>query len=130
MSDCACLTSNYDGYNESTLYTKKKILSTRKPHRCCECRKIIPSKSPCVVESGYSDEFWRYYTCELCDELRGHFFCSGAYLFGELWEGLQEQLWEGGAFKFECLSGLGIPAREFVLARWRQWKGLDEGRRG
>ena len=53
----------YDAYGA-------KYVTTRKDHRCCACRKVIPSGSDAKVCSGLSEDGWiRYYVCSRCERM-------------------------------------------------------------
>lgn len=123
MSECACLYADVDGICD---LVNIQIVKARKPFQCCECRRKLPKGTSHEVERGlYEGSWFRDRTCLICVEVRKHFYCDG-YTVSTLWEDMAEQIWSGGAFRFECLSGLSVEAREFVLARWRIWKGLAQ----
>jgi hypothetical protein len=120
---CACLCSGFDpGDNEFYAASERKA---RKSHKCCECGHVIKPGEAYERAAGKSDGgMWAYNTCNLCVEIRTHFYCNGGWLFTQLWDEMREQLFEEGTFRFECMEGLSVPAREKVLAKWRDWKGL------
>ena len=118
---CVCLTSDCDLHNDFYSGDTRKA---RKPHKCCECGCQIKVGQIYHHAVGKSDgDIWAYDTCSLCDEIRTHFYCDD-WLFTNLWDDMVEQLFDGGGFRFECMEGLGVPARELILAQWRSWKGL------
>ena len=119
-SPCACLSADFDGGNE---FYDEKTRKARKPHRCCECGKTIQSGERYHYAAGkFEGDLFTQKTCLLCDEIRRHFYCDG-WTFCSLWDDIVEQLFSY-SFRFECLQGLSVEAREMVLARWRSWKGL------
>lgn len=123
MSDCACLYADIDTpYDLHSI----EVVTARKPFQCCECRREMPKGTPHELVKGLYDGSWfRDRTCLICVEVRKHFYCDG-FAVSTLWEDMAEQIWSSGAFRFECLSGLSVEAREFVLTKWRRWKGLAQ----
>lgn len=123
MSNCACLYADVDGF--CVLYSVKVVIA-RKPFQCCECRRKLPKGAKYELAKGMYEGIWfRDRTCLACVEVRKHFYCDD-FTVGTLWEDMAEQIWSSGAFRFECLSGLSVEAREFVLTKWRRWKGLAQ----
>ena len=126
MSDCGCLYSSFDDIDPAG-FSVQKTLAARRPHRCCECHREIKPREHYVRGAGTNDgSFWSNATCLLCDEIRNRMLCNG-FMYGELWEQITEQLFRENLFRFECLDGMSVEAREKVLSAWRKWKGLEVG---
>lgn len=123
MSDpCCCLTSDFDADHQDFYHEEMRV--ARKEHRCRECGKTIKPRERYNRATGKTgNHIWSNATCVICDEVRKHFYCYGGWLFGALWDDVREQLFENG-FRFECMKGLSIEAREALLNDWRRWKGL------
>ena len=119
---CACITGDDDFTNEFYSESDQKA---RREHKCGECGITIKRGEVYSRAAGKTDgEMWHAKTCALCDEIRKHFYCDGGWLFTQLWEDIREQLFDED-FRFECMSGLSVGAREKMLHEWREWKGLE-----
>lgn len=54
-------------YDLPSVYSQTLIKSSRKPHKCCECHRQIPSKSSYQLVKGCWDGKWlEYKTCNKC----------------------------------------------------------------
>lgn len=125
MSDCGvCIGGDsIDGYVE--MYAVRAVRS-RREHKCVECRRAIPKGS----EYQRASYFWEgafetQHTCLDCAEIKAAFDCSQydeALQYGELW-GAMEQAFP--TLTTGCLAKLStVSAKEYLLERWRTWKGL------
>jgi hypothetical protein len=95
----------------------------RKTHGCDECGNAIqPGENYERTAANWDGVMTTYKTCLLCVEIRNKFSCSGGWMFSQVWEDLEEGLFEH--LTFGCLDGLSPAAREKVLEWWRKWKGL------
>lgn len=123
MSDCGvCLTRG----DERAEVWNKSLRKVRKDHKCCECRAVIARGMTCVYVSMLWDGDWyRYYTCSTCAEIREAFSCDGETC-GMLWEDFAD----GGLFAAlttTCFDRLKTPAAKAALQlRWMEWKGLRD----
>ena len=123
-SPCACLSSCFDA-DDNEFYSAS-ARKARKAHECCECESWIQPGETYERAVGKSDgAVWAHNTCNLCVEIRTHFYCNGGWLFTQLWDEMRDQLFEENAFRFECMEGLSVAAREKVLGQWRKWKGIE-----
>jgi predicted RNA-binding Zn-ribbon protein involved in translation (DUF1610 family) len=126
MADpCCCLTGDFD--SDGNDFYSEEMRTARKEYRCSECHKRILPGDKYAHSTGKTcgvKKIWTNRTCATCDEIRDHFYCGGGWLFGQLWEDIREQIF-GEVFRFECMEGLSVKARETVLDDWRKWKGLN-----
>ena len=91
MTACCCI----DVDETADLTHRREIKRARKPHKCCECQRTIPTGAPYRYESVLYDGRWsRYHTCRLCASVRDDRFSCGWH-WGGLWEELRY-----------CLEGL------------------------
>ena len=113
MSSCSCVYVDVDVGSDDFFSAIKR--TARKQHQCSECGDTIHSKDKYEYISGKWDgSFSKHKTCLPCLEVREEFFCNGSYL-GELWQSLQEHLWENlSAEIFTCIAALSPPARNKV----------------
>jgi hypothetical protein len=117
-----CISHDYDGAND--FYTER-VVTARKPHRCVECGEVIAIGARYErVSLKNIAGFYTEATCLLCVEIRRAFVC-GAYVFGMLWDSIEEELfprWRSEG-PFECLAKLSTPeARAFCQSRFAEWE--------
>lgn len=116
-----CLDMDYDGANE---FYAEKVVTARKPHKCCECGDVIPVGAQYERVAGKSEgSFWTSRSCLLCREIRRS-FCCGGWVFGELWDSVREGLFpvwkESGPW--DCLAKLDTDeARTKINTEYREW---------
>ena len=99
--------------------------TARKPQQCYECGETIqPGQSyERTAAKWYGESVEVFKTCSLCVEIRTKFSCGQGWMFGSIWEELEEGLFD--RLTHGCLTGMSVAAREKVLSRWRKWKGLE-----
>ncbi len=120
--DCACLYGGYDGCDENDLHAQQ-VVKARKSYVCRECRQTIPKGARYVRYAGTNDDHRIFVvkTCLLCEEIRKALYCDG-YYFGQLWEDIEEQLFENNLMNSACLAKLDTPeAKQFLQQRWWAW---------
>ena len=122
--DCGCDLDGGDG--DDSEFSSTSTVCGRKPHRCKECGRLMPRGERHEKVVGKWEGAWsQFRTCLVCVEIRGAFF-SGGWQFGCLWEHIEEQLID--RFNEQCLACVDSAAAKALLqARWRAWKGLDDG---
>ena len=119
MSDCGvCIGSEPDGYCEFIVQEDRKA---RKPHKCCECDKVIQIGEKYEHARGkFEGEMWTADTCLICREIAETFYCNGRMFGGELWEDMEycfDQMTTG------CLARLTtVAAKAELQRRWQEWK--------
>lgn len=75
---------------------RRDIKRARKPHKCIECKRVIPRGAPYRYETALIAARWyQYHTCMICASIRDDRFACG-WTWGELWADLCECL--GGGF--------------------------------
>lgn len=123
MSECGvCIDGgNYDYEIQFSTCTTPKA---RKPHRCCECeRTILPGERYQRWTGFWDGSFDTNKSCLPCAEIRTAFTCEGGETVGTLWEDMDNVLPELTTAN-ECFRKLSPASKEFLLAKWREWKGL------
>ena len=94
----------------------------RKPHKCCECRReIAPGEKYERTVGKWDGQMDTYLTCSECVEIRQQFCCDG-WLYGDLWEQMQEQAFEHLKMAGPCWEGLSAKAKQHLLNQWNRWK--------
>jgi hypothetical protein len=124
MSDCdVCIgTDSIDECYEFSVVENRKA---RKPHKCCECGRVIAVGQQYEHAIGkYEGDFDRHDTCALCREIRDVFTCGNFFYYEQLWEEMEEYAFERLTTASGCFTELSAAAKAFVLERWREWKGL------
>ena len=67
--DCSC--ECYDG--EAPSVFKQRIVTARKPHKCCECKDVIPKGTKYERITGLWDGKWdEFKMCIGCSRIREH----------------------------------------------------------
>ena len=119
-----CLFEAYD-YDAPSFHADTTVRA-RKPHRCCECRDVIPVGAQYERAAGKSDgDIWVAKTCLPCAEVRRAFACGG-WVYGDLWEQAAEDLFpvwrERGSW--DCLAKLStseaVAKCNAQYARWAE----------
>jgi hypothetical protein len=123
MTDCdVCIGGTCDEYPE---LSETKVKTARVQHKCCECGRLIikgQSYEHCVMK--YEGDWLSYKTCMLCVEIRNVFTCGNGWMFESLWNDMEEYAFDRLTTASPCFTKLSPEAKKFVLARWREWKGL------
>lgn len=90
--DCTvCIGGNTDDLLEFTDVSEPKA---RKPHKCCECDRLIATGSHYERYTGFYEREWlTYRTCLDCKYIRDGLRCGQSWMFGSLWEDI-DQIWE------------------------------------
>lgn len=125
MSECGvCIGGNdYDGMAEMRECITPRA---RKAHKCCECLRIIQPGERYERWSGRFDgDFFSQKTCHQCAEIRNAFTCGGSWTTEALWSEMEYIVFPVLTTANECFKKLSPPAKEFLLAKWRKWKGLE-----
>jgi hypothetical protein len=119
MSGMACCPLS-TGDIESTC-SSIALRKARKEHRCCECRETIAKNAKYEYVSGIWDRTpsaWK--TCLSCVEIRDHFSCEG-WVFGELWNDLEENFFPDMKAGGPCMEGLSPAAKGRLFERRMAW---------
>lgn len=126
MSVACCPLS---GNDESSTGTSEIIRAARKAHECVECHEAIPVGASyeryTVFDDGSAEA---YKTCLSCVEIRNHFACNG-WLFGCVWEDLENSFFETMVAGGPCMQGLSPAAKDRLFTRRTAWLGSDVGRK-
>lgn len=122
MSDMVCcpLTGREDG-DGAAIHTMTTPIS-RKEHRCTECREPIPVGAKYERTEGLWDGSWSTYkTCLSCVEIRNHFACDG-WVYGQLWEDLEQNFFPDMKAGGPCMEGLSPAAKARLFERRTAWR--------
>jgi|SRR5579863_434117 len=121
MSDCSvCLT-----VDESVVCDvfRQQNVRARKPHRCCECGRLIAKGElhqlcNMLCEGEWSAER----TCLVCAEIRKAFYCHGE-MIGEFWSQMEDYAFPEITQGSDCLKKLTtVEAKRYFAKRYRDWK--------
>jgi len=122
---CSCVYVDIDYYVD---VITEKIVKSRKPHECCECRRVIDPGEQCEYTSYKHDSnFNTHRICLDCLSVRDEFFCGG-WGYGRIWEDLEEHI-DGiyGRIDSSCITGLTPAARKKVCEIIEHvWKDSDD----
>ena len=114
--ECACISVDYDDFDERIDYIRNKEVTASKDFKCVECGCTISKDSKVeVVIMGQlkSGKYDHYFTCEDCLSMRIGLFCS--YYIGMIWDTLYEEIDSAdGAIKFDALPKMTKIARDKV----------------
>jgi hypothetical protein len=123
MSCDVCIGQDCDDGVVETL--SDSFPKARKPHTCYECsRPINPGEIYHRFVGKWEGELQRFDTCYLCHEIRAVFSCGEGWIWGQLWEDMQELAFPHLTTATDCFQELSPPAKAFVIERWQRWKGL------
>lgn len=126
MSGCADVCIDMDGdFCSGRDFYSEKMVTARKPHRCCECGDVIERGQRYERATGKSDDtMWSESTCAPCAEIRDAFVC-GSWLYGRLWESIEESMffvWDRSG-PLDCLAKLEtLGARNKCRERYARWQ--------
>jgi hypothetical protein len=109
-----------DGGGDSPDFYSEKLVTARKPHKCCECGKeIAKGEKHWLCRGKWDGEISVHRQCTICREIALKYGCDG-FAFGQVWEQLTENLFP--TMRIGCLDGLSAAAKQKVMDEWRQWK--------
>lgn len=125
---CCAIGDGYD-HGEYVSWSDVSIVKarTRKNgalHRCGECDEQIAFGTVhevYMLKSRDTSGLSTYRTCMVCVEIRDHFRCSNGWVFGEIWNELEESFFSTMKAGGECMHGLSPAAKQFLIDRRRQW---------
>lgn len=122
MGECGVCIGGYDFDGQMECFNRKMV-NSRKDHKCVECRRQIAKGIECEVTSGkWEGKFNSDYTCLDCMNIRDGLSCGEPMAIGMLGEDIDEhfsELTTGCLLKIETAS-----AKAYLLERWNKWKGL------
>ncbi len=115
LSNCDCIYLEPTDYEIAECFFESSPIA-KKPHKCCECGRIIEPGEKYIRESGkWTGEFSVYKTCIDCFSVREEMFCEG-YLYTTLWENVCEYLRDVDyEISEKCLLTLTPRARNMIL---------------
>jgi len=86
--------------------------TAKRPHRCYECGETIRPGTKYERFSGIWDgKPGRYKTCLSCVEIRDHFSCGEGFIFGALWEQMEDNFFPDMKAGGPCMEGLSPVAK-------------------
>lgn len=116
---CCPLSSDYDSYAKCS---STRVRTARATHKCCECREPIAAGARYEYCSGIWDGSPNAYkTCLSCVEIRNHFACSG-WLFGQVWEDIEQNFFPDMKAGGPCMEGLSPAAKSRLFERRLKWQ--------
>jgi hypothetical protein len=122
MSEMMCcpLTGN-DHATAATIQTVTRP-TAHKEHHCTECGEVIAIGSKYERIEGLWESSWSTYkTCLSCVEIRDHFACEG-WIFGQLWEDLEQNFFPEMKAGGRCMEGLSPEAKARLFERRTAWR--------
>ncbi len=123
MSCDVCIGS--DNYDDRATFERTETPVARKVYRCGECREPIPVGTRYSKTVGKWDgDLLTLRQCLMCSEIQRVFSCGEGFTYGTLWDDMDEMAFPDLTTASECFKELSTPAKEFVLERWRKWKGI------
>lgn len=121
MNITCCPLSANDECEAASFYQVRRPKAA-KEHVCGECRERISTGDRYEYVTGVWDGlFDSYKTCLSCVEIRMHFQCNG-WLFGQLWEDLQDNFFPTMKAGGPCMQGLSPEAKSRLFERCLAWR--------
>lgn len=120
MSDMTCCPlDGHDGDGPECFSRKRP--RARKEHRCTECRETIEPGQQYEHASGIWDGSPdSFKTCLSCVEIRDHFACNG-FVYGELWNDLEDNFFPDMKAGGPCMAGLSPAAKQRLIDERMKW---------
>ena len=110
------------GDDESYTSLEWRVVTARKPHVCVECRKPITKGTKHEFYKGlYDGHIDTFRTCLLCVEIRDHFACGEGWLYGEVWNQLEENFFPDMKAGGPCMEGLSPAAKQALIDARMEW---------
>lgn len=92
-----------------------------KEHHCIECGEMIKRGDRYEYATGCWDGRWSTFkTCLSCVEIRDHFACNG-WIYGQLWDDLEEHFFPDMKAGGPCMEGLSPAAKGRLFERRLAW---------
>lgn len=121
-----CCPLNYSDDNDYWSFFSSSKICARKEHNCGECGDVIEAGQKYENAKGlYDGNFSTMKTCIPCVEVRDHFACEG-FIFGQIWEDIQNNMFPGMVAGGECLRGASVVAKQKLFHEYTEWL-LDGG---
>ena len=98
--------------DETYEHFSESIVKAAKGYACEECGTgAIAKGDKHEVACGYFDGAWHTHrTCLSCREIRNHFAC-GSWIFGQLWEDIENNFFPAMKAGGPCMDGLSPAAK-------------------
>lgn len=127
-----CCPLSNEGDNYAVEFDERLHEVSLLPHRCCECGEEISVGvshvrfDGCFLDEEDADpddgDTWTTHrTCASCYEIRTHFACGRGYVFGQLWEDLEENFFPDMKAGGPCMEGLSPAAKTRLFERRMTW---------
>ncbi len=109
-----------DGGGDAPAFYDEKLVTARKPHKCCDCGKVMDKGiKHWSCRGKWDGVFSSFRQCVICREVAVKYGCDG-FVFGQVWEQMRENLFP--QMRIGCLDGLSAAAKQAVMDEWRAWK--------
>lgn len=98
-----------------------KVSKARKKYECYECGNKISAGDKYEYTSGMWEGDWSTFrTCLSCVEIRNHFSCGG-WIYGRLWEDLENNFFPTMTAGGPCMDGLSPEAKGRLFEKRMTW---------
>jgi hypothetical protein len=98
-----------------------EIRKAAKEHRCGECSETIKRGARYEHNRALWEGSWSTSrTCLSCVEIRNHFQCGG-WIYGQLWDDLEENFFPDMKAGGPCMEGLSPEAKARLFERRMKW---------
>lgn len=123
--NCAEVCIDIDTGGDGNEFFRRSTPIARKEWKCDECLETINPGAWYERSTGKSDgQFWSIATCQICVEIREAFVC-GSFVFGMLWESIEEEMWPIWKTKgpIDCLAKIeSRAARDYIQERYAEYR--------
>jgi len=116
-----CPLSGGDDADHPKFFTQERVVA-RKDHRCSECGETIPKGDKYERVTGlWGDSIDTFKTCLSCVEIRDHFACGNGFIFGQVWEDIENNFFPDMKAGGPCFEGLSPEARGRLFELRLKW---------
>lgn len=128
MAETMCCPLESGDYADAADFHTSTIRKAAKDHRCYECREAIPKGSKYEYASGCWDGIVdTFKTCLSCVEIRNHFSCGRGFIYGQLWDDLEQNFFPDMKAGGPCMKGLSPAAKSRLFElRMKWWEATNE----
>ena len=119
--DCACV--YFGGEDCGPRVSYDRIQRARKSYQCCECGNPIVAGDPYEYTWGvWGEKQDTFRICLGCVDVRDSVSCDGSFIYGQLWNNVQEAIFYNGGPQQCTYAGLNPHGDRKMREQYAAWK--------